>query len=291
MENSLPSAPHLRANWLSITGSVRDHNEDAVGIAFAPGAPAQFFVLCDGVGGGIVQATEDHSTASTMMLPSIKTDGTIKRNVLMRGIGKGAAIDPDLLLLQLQPGDKLLLCSDGMSDRITAEEIAHTLGTMALESAPDFLAQTADGRMSKDNISIIIIEVSEAPVTPLRLADQERAFVGYNPRWGAVPFAPAGIAGAGSRQRPLLFGLVAVAVMAALIVVLLAFGNRGGSGGTAQAQDGPTAPVVQATAASTDTPSPTPSATLTPSLTHTPTPTPSATPTPIPPTATLRSSG
>jgi serine/threonine protein phosphatase PrpC len=383
VENSLPSAPHLRANWLSITGSVRDHNEDAVGIAVSAGAPAQFFVLCDGVGGaeagefvsefavkrmlkafhdspktpgtnwsalmettlneinaeirrvadaatersgkpvmmgstmvalviqgwnafvahvgdsrlyhwrggGIVQATEDHSTASTMMLPSIKTDGTIKRNVLMRGIGKGAAIDPDLLLLQLQPGDKLLLCSDGMSDRITAEEIAHTLGTMPLEAAPDYLARTADGRMCKDNISIIIIEVAESPVAPLTPLQQERAFIGYNTRWGAVPFAPAGITGAGRKQRPVLIGLVAVVVMAALIVALLAFSNRSGGGGTAQAQDGPTAPAIQATVVSTDTPTATATATITPSLTHTPTATPTATATPIPPTATLRSSG
>ena len=41
--------PVLRANWLSITGSYRDHNEDAIGIS-DPGA-AQMFILCDGVGG------------------------------------------------------------------------------------------------------------------------------------------------------------------------------------------------------------------------------------------------
>jgi hypothetical protein len=86
-----------------------------------------------------------------------------------------------------------------------------------------------------------------------------------------------------------LIGLVAVAVMAALIVALLAFSNRSGGGGTAQAQDGPTAPAIQATVVSTDTPTAT--ATITPSLTHTPTATPTATATPIPPTATLRSSG
>jgi serine/threonine protein phosphatase PrpC len=135
--------------------------------------------------GGIVQATNDHSTSGTMMMAAVNPDGSVKRNVLMRGIGKSGDIEPDMLLISLQPGDKLLMCSDGMSDKITSDEIASALANMPLNEAPHNLAQLADTRMSRDNISVIIIECNGSPAPPITVPAQERAFVGYNPRWSS----------------------------------------------------------------------------------------------------------
>lgn len=47
-----------------------------------------------------------------------KTDQPVTRNMLGKAIGKANTIKPDVLNLQLQPGDCLLLCSDGVSDYI-----------------------------------------------------------------------------------------------------------------------------------------------------------------------------
>lgn len=383
MENVPPTAPTLRANWLSITGSVRDHNEDAIGIYES--SPASFFVLCDGVGGaeagefvsefavkrmlkafheapklpstnwsavmeaalrdvnsevrrvadeatarsgkpvmmgstmvavvihgwnafvahvgdsrlyhwragGIVQATEDHSTVSTMMIPAVNPDGSIKKNVLMRGIGKGATIEPDLLLLNLQPGDKLLMCSDGMSDKITADEIATAFNTMPLTSIPEYLARTADTRMSKDNISVITIEIdSVAKPKEYQVPEQERAFYGYNSRWATTNFQAAGVnvgsGGAGSKRGWLLLLLAIIAVIVVGAVVVVASGGGGAVASPATATVEPKGEVMQ-TEEVAPTATPAPTDTPTPTETPVPTDTPTPTETPVPPTATLRS--
>jgi protein phosphatase len=377
------NAPYLRANWLSITGSVRDHNEDAIGIY--QHADAHMYVLCDGVGGaeagefvsefaikrmlkmfhenvgksasvnwsalmeqtigeinaevrrsadaasaqsgttvmmgstivaaviqgwnvfvahvgdsrlyhwrggGIVQATTDHSAGTTMYnMPAIRPDGSTKQNVLARGIGKGDTISADLLLISLQAGDKLLLCSDGMSDKVATEEVAQVLATMPLQTAPEYLAQTADSRMSRDNVSVMLIEVNAAPDAPsITPPEQERAFVGYNPRWATTQFKAAGIPGSkksGGKSRGLIFGLVALLIVALVIIGVLVANsaqNAGGDSPAATTQGTSVPAAITEDVVPTDTPVPTDTATSTPTPTDTPTPTE----TPIPPTVTPR---
>jgi len=387
VENVPSSAPTLRANWLSITGSVRDHNEDAIGIYES--SPASFFVLCDGVGGaeagefvsefavkrmlktfheapkspatnwsavmeaalrdvnsevrrvadeatarsgkpvmmgstmvavviygwnafvahvgdsrlyhwragGIVQATEDHSTFSTMMIPAVNPDGSIKRNVLMRGIGKGATIEPDLLLLNLQPGDKLLMCSDGMSDKVLADEIANAFNTMPLTAIAENLARTADTRMSKDNISVITIEIDNVPKPrEFQVPEQERAFYGYNSRWATTNFQAAGInvdASSSGGKRKWLLLLIALIIVFVIGGVAAALASGGGGAVAAPAVATATLEpqgevLLTEEVVPTQTSLPTETPTDTPTPTETPVP-PTPTETPVPPTATLRS--
>lgn len=382
MDTAPRNAPALRANWLTITGSVRDHNEDAIGIY--PGETTSFFVLCDGVGGaeagefvsefavkrmlkmfhetpkspstnwsevmqmamqainaevrrvaesateksgkpvmmgstmvavviqgwnafvahvgdsrlyhwrsgGIVQATEDHSTVSTMMMPAVNPDGTVKRNVLMRGIGKGADLSPDLLLINLEPGDKLLMCSDGMSDKINVDEIAQVLSTMPLSEAPNYLATLADTRMSKDNISVIIVDIGgTADRSPLNPPEQERAFLSYNTRWNTTSFQADGIStSTGGSRNGLWIGLALAVVAIVAVVAILLLTSRGGDAGSTAVPESPVPLILETEEiAPTATETPVPTATPTPTATFTPTQTETPSATPIPPTATLRS--
>ncbi|MBL8147542.1 MAG: serine/threonine-protein phosphatase [Anaerolineae bacterium] len=396
--------PSLRANWLSITGSYRDHNEDAIGISDP--ARARMFVLCDGVGGAeageavsqfaiqqmltmfhqhskgsgewlalmnqalvaintevrrnsrmlseqrgttvmmgstmvsvvlqgwdafilhvgdsrlyhwrsgqIRQVTNDHSTfmddiyarmgeGASGTMPGI----SLKRNVLVRGIGKSDTIEPDLIQFRLAPGDKLLLCSDGMSDKIGLEEVGAALRDMRLEDLPGYLANTADTRVSKDNISVIIVESNlggDAP--PIRPPAQERAYLGYNGRWPksldsavAAAVAPAGGAANGGSassrgSSKLLIGAVAVVALLAVVAILaVVLGGQGGAPVAAQTPANATDPVAVVTEAvetsvpATATVTPDPTETPLPTDTATPAPTPTPTETPVPPTATLR---
>lgn len=103
---------------------------------------------------GARQVTDDHSK-----FPEIPSDQQLtsgKRNVLMRGIGKFDTIDPDVFAFEIQPGDTLLLCSDGMSDRYTIEEIAPQIGQTPPQALAEHLAHTADARKSNDNVSVIV---------------------------------------------------------------------------------------------------------------------------------------
>lgn len=103
---------------------------------------------------GARQVTDDHSK-----FPEIPSDQQLtsgKRNVLMRGIGKFDTIDPDVFAFEIQPGDTLLLCSDGMSDRYGIEEIAQQIGGTPPQALAEHLAHTADARKSNDNVSVIV---------------------------------------------------------------------------------------------------------------------------------------
>jgi protein phosphatase len=100
------------------------------------------------------QVTEDHSKFPD--LPSDQQLVSGKRNVLMRGIGKFDTVDPDVFAFDIQPGDTLLLCSDGMSDRYSLEEIAPQIGQTPPQVLAEHLANTADARKSNDNVSVIV---------------------------------------------------------------------------------------------------------------------------------------
>lgn len=61
--------------------------------------------------------------------------------------------------LRLEAGDTVLLCSDGLSDLVTGDEIGEVLATEAPQSAVDELIQLARHRGGYDNITILILRV------------------------------------------------------------------------------------------------------------------------------------
>lgn len=373
----LPPTPVIRANWHTMTGSVRDHNEDAIGIYMGDGICC--FVLCDGVGGaeagefvsefavksflamfhqhidqpetdwlavmedgvkqinagvrefaeemsrklgksvqagstlvGVVidewnvnlvhvgdsrlyfwrsgvlrQTTADHSTFMDNIYARIMAgDQTapVKRNVLVKGIGKDDTIEPDLMTFRLQPGDKIVMCSDGMSDKVELHEIAEAVTHRDLRDVPAFLANLGDQRASRDNVSVIFVEAGTQAVPqdwhPLA---QERAFLGFNSGWRiALNSREAVGGGTSTRARNLLIG-VALVVVIAIIGFLVLQGRGDGTAPIMAQPPATTAAPDEPTAPPTDTP------TITPTPSDTPTPMPTLTPTntPIPPTSTL----
>jgi PPM family protein phosphatase len=119
--------------------------------------------------GELFQITHDHT-----MVQSLLDDGKItaeevashpQRSLLLRALGRDGA-DPDLQLREARPGDRYLLCSDGLHDVVDAGSIARMLLTV---SDPD---QAAKGLVSlaidgggPDNITCIVADVvtPEAP--------------------------------------------------------------------------------------------------------------------------------
>jgi serine/threonine protein phosphatase PrpC len=87
------------------------------------------------------------------------------RNVLTRGVGVRESIDVDLLEQDLQAGDALLLCSDGLSDMVREEQI---LEAVASDRRPDVLVnelvQMANDFGGSDNVSVIVIRVEAADI-------------------------------------------------------------------------------------------------------------------------------
>jgi len=64
--------------------------------------------------------------------------------------------------LRLKPGDILLLCSDGLTDLVTDEEIQQVLEGMSIEQAPEKLIELANQRAGHDNITVVCAQVPQS---------------------------------------------------------------------------------------------------------------------------------
>lgn len=116
--------------------------------------------------GAFKQITEDHSWIEEQVRAGLMSRDEALfakgRNVLTRAIGQEEAVQVDLDELELQAGDSLLLCSDGLFGMVADEEIAALIGVARNpEEACRELVACANGRGGRDNISVILLTAGE----------------------------------------------------------------------------------------------------------------------------------
>lgn len=115
----------------------------------------------------IQQITIDHSLAEALVQA-----GTIKReearehkfkNVLWKYLGtREVGEGPEVASEDMQPGDKYLLCSDGLHGVVSDEKIlAYVLSQPEVQACAEGLGQLALDSGSRDNVSCIVIEAVE----------------------------------------------------------------------------------------------------------------------------------
>lgn len=112
----------------------------------------------------LVQISIDHSYVEELIQRgelSRKDSAHHKNsNIITRAIGIEAALQFDYKQIELQPEDRLLLCSDGLYNEISATEIAAILKySNSSNAAAKQLLNLALSRAAKDNISVIVAEV------------------------------------------------------------------------------------------------------------------------------------
>lgn len=115
--------------------------------------------------GELVQLTCDHSLyeqlrASGLELPPLSE--FLHANVITRALGPVDDERPELSEYELEPGDRFLLCTDGLSGVLEPAEIAGLLAVKSCERACDALIDAAYTAGSRDNITAIIIDVGSA---------------------------------------------------------------------------------------------------------------------------------
>ncbi|WP_240665914.1 PP2C family serine/threonine-protein phosphatase [Agromyces sp. LHK192] len=109
------------------------------------------------------QVTIDHSLAQELVDDgSMRREdmrGFAQRNVITRAIG-AADSSADSWLLPVTNGERLLICSDGLTSEVTDEAIRATL-TMAgrPESAAEALVARANEAGGRDNITVVVVDV------------------------------------------------------------------------------------------------------------------------------------
>jgi protein phosphatase len=129
----------------------------------------------------LFQASVDHTFVQEAIEMGLITAQEAKthphRHVIRRHIGADPSVQPDLRLrlsekeskeksehnqgLPLQPGDMVLLCSDGLSDLVEADEIKKSLTTRTPQAAVNDLIWLARRRGGHDNITVLVLKVPQ----------------------------------------------------------------------------------------------------------------------------------
>jgi protein phosphatase len=116
----------------------------------------------------ITQITIDHSYVQALVMAGHITPEQAEThtmgNVLYRALGQNEDVDVDIYYKRLHVGDRLILCSDGLTRHVKAPELAKIASA---DSNPDVISQQlidlANQRGGEDNISVIVIAVEGDP--------------------------------------------------------------------------------------------------------------------------------
>ncbi|PPF75233.1 serine/threonine protein phosphatase [Subtercola sp. Z020] len=81
------------------------------------------------------------------------------RNIITRALGAGGVYRPDYWLLPIEPGDRLLLCSDGVSGELDNEELRAILVSQPeAQTASELLVNAALQRGGRDNLTAVVVD-------------------------------------------------------------------------------------------------------------------------------------
>ncbi len=113
---------------------------------------------------GLTQVTEDHSLVEAMVrvgqLSPEQAAAHPKRNVVTRALGIEPTVDVDCWALTPAPGDRLLLCSDGLFGEVDDATIASVLAAEPDPSAAATeLVRLANEAGGRDNITVVVVDV------------------------------------------------------------------------------------------------------------------------------------
>ena len=116
--------------------------------------------------GELFQITHDHTMVQTMVdegrLSLEEAASHPQRSLLIRALGQGTDATPDMRLHDTRQGDRYLLCSDGLSTVVPAEEIRRVLSEISdPEQAVRELIALANGSGGPDNVSCVTADVME----------------------------------------------------------------------------------------------------------------------------------
>lgn len=113
---------------------------------------------------GIWQVTEDHSLVNEEIRAGRLEAGQEStyqfRNVITRSVGYEDHVAVDLYRRQVTPGDRFLLCTDGLSGLVGISEMQQVLQGHKPEEGLKALVAMANGRGGDDNITVLVVEVN-----------------------------------------------------------------------------------------------------------------------------------
>jgi protein phosphatase/serine/threonine-protein phosphatase Stp1 len=114
--------------------------------------------------GALSQITRDHSLVQELVesgkLAAEDAERHPHANVITRAVGADAeALELDKVIGQAEPGDRFLLCSDGLSKTLSDAEIASLLAAPEGVPPPELLIAAALAHRVNDNVTAVVVEV------------------------------------------------------------------------------------------------------------------------------------
>jgi PPM family protein phosphatase len=118
--------------------------------------------------------TEDHSLVAELVRSGDLTRDEAaehpQKNLITRALGADDEVDVDTAIVPIEAGDRILLCSDGLSDMVSETGISEILAEYPddPERAARVLLSAALDAGGNDNITVVVVDVKEQPAAEVR---------------------------------------------------------------------------------------------------------------------------
>ncbi|MFT4084452.1 MAG: protein phosphatase 2C domain-containing protein [Nocardioides sp.] len=117
--------------------------------------------------GALIRLTRDHTLVQLMIDQGRLTPDEARtnpyRSVVVKSVNADQEQPPDLWTTELRVGDRLLLCSDGLSDFVEESEIATRLATPDPDEAAESLVAAALAAGGRDNVTCLVSDLIDGP--------------------------------------------------------------------------------------------------------------------------------
>ena len=112
---------------------------------------------------GIRKVTRDHSVVETLVQRGTLTPEEARihpqKNLITRALGTSITVTADVFAVSFQEGDQLLLCSDGLINEMTDEEIFHEVSKgEPADQCCKRLIEIALSREASDNVTVLLFQ-------------------------------------------------------------------------------------------------------------------------------------
>ena len=115
----------------------------------------------------VLQITDDHSLVAEQVRHGYISEDEARnhslKNLITRAIGIKRSVEVDLFAFQLKHNDTVLICSDGLSNLVSDEEINETLKNYDIQAASRLLVGRALEEGGHDNITTALVRITQPP--------------------------------------------------------------------------------------------------------------------------------
>lgn len=114
---------------------------------------------------GLVQVSVDHSVVQELLdsgrLSEDEAVSHAERHVVTRALATDSSFEPDYWLIPVAPEDRLLVCSDGLTDELDDTALHRILADEAdPQTAAEALVEAAVAAGGRDNVSVVVVDVA-----------------------------------------------------------------------------------------------------------------------------------